>query len=180
MHKRCLFKIRFWLVFVILVSHGFLFSQSKTQKDRQMILKLVETFITGLYKLDKEAVKPCLSSKVIIREYSFEEIKKSVNALIVNKISSLDYVNIVTGMNIYKILAKDKTSRLEIIKEPRIIDEIYTEVTMDKGKQLSYFFVKVFLVMRERNGASSKMFYKTGEINLGWENGQYKIFGFIL
>jgi len=158
-------------------------SSSLTAKHQQQINGLVSTFLTAIYQRDKEKTMRAVSSSVKIVYLNQEDIKKKIDQLILNQISALDYLFFVSGHNMFKFMENFENLTWKLSSLPSVPSEIFEDETFSKGTSVKYYFLKVKLDIQEvssGDGSIIKTITKNAEIDILEENGEYKIFGFII
>lgn len=137
------------------------------------IIKYGKTFLNNLLNKKINDTQKMIYSKIKLKTLDKKKLLQLSDEMMMEKISISEYILYLTGHNLYPFLNKE----FQLLSFKMLGKYGAETVINDKIIKELFYYIK-FEISYKKNGKIFKD--KLIEINIIKENGQYKIFGFIL
>lgn len=166
------------------LSVTFAFGQAKNElpaADQKKISGTAESFLTAIKKNAVPEIAPLLYPGVQVRSVTQQDLKKTIDDLLVAKITAVEYIMKTTGNNI-SFFTRDNEQRTYALLEYKLTDEINVdEIELKDGSFTAVYFMQASLIFTESVKGSENTVKKTkrAEVEIIPYKNSYRIIGFI-
>ncbi|HBE01615.1 MAG TPA: hypothetical protein DC049_03965 [Spirochaetia bacterium] len=128
---------------------AFFFLALQLTAEQPAIFIIAADFIKALKNKNREQITLLSEEKMQIRFYDKKELTACMNRYIKNEISAIDYMQIISGNNIFIFFDTSRNEERKIMNF-QYRTEIYRETVEFREKSIEYFYLKGIMTVQNR------------------------------